>query len=52
MLFLDEFDALASARGNERDFGELQRIVIALLQNIDSLPENVIVIAATNHEIF
>ncbi|MCP5629366.1 AAA family ATPase, partial [Klebsiella pneumoniae] len=29
---------------------ELQRIVIALLQNIDSLPENVIVIAATNHE--
>ncbi|BFO08492.1 hypothetical protein GGER_10020 [Serratia rubidaea] len=48
--FLDEFDALASARGNERDIGELQRIVIALLQNIDSLPENVIVIAATNHE--
>ncbi|HBR6897016.1 TPA: ATP-binding protein [Klebsiella pneumoniae] len=50
VLFLDEFDALASARGNERDIGELQRIVIALLQNIDSLPENVIVIAATNHE--
>ena len=50
VCFLDEFDALASARGNERDIGELQRIVIALLQNIDSLPENVIVIAATNHE--
>ncbi|WP_242600625.1 AAA family ATPase, partial [Erwinia billingiae] len=50
VLFLDEFDALAGARGNERDIGELQRVVIALLQNIDSLPENVIVIAATNHE--
>lgn len=50
VLFLDEFDALGSARGNERDVGELQRVVIALLQNIDALPENVIVIAASNHE--
>lgn len=50
VLFLDEFDALASARGNERDIGELQRVVIALLQNIDALSENTIVIAASNHE--
>lgn len=50
VLFLDEFDALASARGNERDVGELQRIVIALLQNIDALPEDTILIASTNHE--
>ena len=50
VLFLDEFDALASARGNERDVGELQRIVIALLQNIDALPEETILIASTNHE--
>lgn len=49
-LFLDEFDALAGARGNERDVGELQRVVIALLQNMDALPDNTIVIAATNHE--
>lgn len=49
VLFLDEFDALASARGNERDIGELQRVVIALIQNIDSLPNESIVVAATNH---
>lgn len=50
VLFLDEFDALATARGNERDIGELQRIVIALLQNIDALPNNVVLLAASNHE--
>lgn len=50
VLFLDEFDALASARGNDRDVGELQRIVIALLQNIDALPESTVLIAATNHD--
>lgn len=50
VLFLDEFDALGSARGNERDVGELQRIVIALLQNIDALPDSTILLAATNHD--
>jgi ATP-dependent 26S proteasome regulatory subunit len=50
VLFLDEFDALASARGNERDVGELQRVVIALLQNIDALSENTVLLAASNHE--
>ena len=50
VLFLDEFDALASARGNDRDVGELQRVVIALLQNIDALSDNTILLAASNHE--
>lgn len=50
VLFLDEFDALGSARGNERDVGELQRVVIALLQNMDALPDNTILLAATNHD--
>lgn len=50
ILFLDEFDALAGARGNERDVGELQRIVISILQNIDALPDSTILIAATNHD--
>ncbi len=50
VLFLDEFDALASARGNERDIGELQRVVIALLQNIDALSDNTVLLAASNHE--
>ena len=50
VLFLDEFDALATARGSERDIGELQRVVIALLQNIDALSDNTILLAASNHE--
>lgn len=50
VLFLDEFDALASARGNERDIGELQRVVIALLQNIDALSDSTVLLAASNHE--
>ena len=50
VLLLDEFDALASARGNDRDVGELQRVVIALLQNIDALPDETILLAATNHD--
>lgn len=50
VLFLDEFDALAAARGNERDVGELQRVVVSLLQNMDALDESTVLIAATNHE--
>lgn len=50
ILFLDEFDALANARGNERDIGELQRVVISLLQNIDALEKNIVLVAASNHE--
>ncbi|MFC6044760.1 AAA family ATPase [Nocardioides hankookensis] len=49
VLFLDEFDALAKMRADSREVGELQRVVIALLQNLDALPESSIVIAATNH---
>lgn len=50
LLFLDEFDALAKTRNDEREVGELQRVVIALLQNIDALSPNTILIAATNHD--
>lgn len=50
VLFLDEFDALAKARANERDIGELQRVVISLLQNIDALSPETILLSATNHE--
>ena len=49
VLFLDEFDALAKSRNDSREIGELQRVVIALLQNIDALDLSTIVIAATNH---
>lgn len=49
VLFLDEFDALAKNRNDSREIGELQRVVIALLQNLDALDPSTILIAATNH---
>lgn len=50
VLFLDEFDAIAKKRDDENEMGELKRVVTALLQNFDSMPANVFLIAATNHE--
>lgn len=50
VLFLDEFDAFAKARDDQHELGELKRVVVSLLQNIDALPEETILIAATNHE--
>jgi SpoVK/Ycf46/Vps4 family AAA+-type ATPase len=35
-------------RGQEHDVGEMNRIVIALMQELDQLPNNVIVIGTTN----
>lgn len=50
VLFLDELDALAKARDDQHELGELKRVVVSLLQNIDQLPEHTIIIAASNHE--
>ena len=50
VLFLDELDALAKSRTDEREIGELQRVVISLLQNIDAVSPETIIIAATNHD--
>lgn len=49
-LFLDEFDSIGKKRDDSQEVGELKRIVITLLQNLDLLPPNVLVIAATNHQ--
>ncbi|KKR03549.1 MAG: AAA ATPase central domain protein [Candidatus Uhrbacteria bacterium GW2011_GWF2_39_13] len=49
ILFLDEFDAIAKLRDDQYELGELKRVVISLLQNIDSLNHNTILLAATNH---
>ncbi|HCH2100230.1 TPA: ATP-binding protein [Vibrio parahaemolyticus] len=48
VLFLDEFDSIAKARDDKNEIGELKRVVVSLLQNIDTLKDT-IVIAATNH---
>lgn len=50
VLFLDEFDALAKARDDAQELGELKRVVVGLLQNIDALPPSCVLIAATNHQ--
>lgn len=50
VLFLDEFDALAKLRDDRHELGELKRVVISLLQNIDALDGRTIILAATNHE--
>ncbi len=50
ILFLDEFDAIAKARDDPNELGELKRVVNALLQNIDDIRGKVPIIAATNHE--
>lgn len=49
ILFLDEFDAIAKARDDQYELGELKRVINSLLQNIDSFAKNNILIAATNH---
>jgi SpoVK/Ycf46/Vps4 family AAA+-type ATPase len=49
ILFIDEIDAIAKLRDDKSELGELKRVVITLLQNIDSIRQSSILIAATNH---
>lgn len=50
VLLLDEFDAIAKARDDRYELGELKRVVNSLLQNMDSYCQSGILIAATNHQ--
>lgn len=49
ILLLDEFDSIAKRRDDERDVGELKRLVTVLLQAIDEWPSTSLLVAATNH---
>ena len=49
IVFLDEFDAFAKRRDDTQEVGELQRVVVALLQNLDAYDPSNVLIAATNH---
>lgn len=49
VLLLDEFDAIAKRRDDDRDVGELKRLVTVLLQTIDEWSPVSVLIAATNH---
>lgn len=48
IIFFDEFDSLGKIRDYDQDHGEMKRIVNTILQLFDYLPQNSIVIAATN----
>lgn len=50
VLLLDEFDAIAKLRGDKQELGELKRVVNSFIQNLDTLGQQSIVLAATNHE--
>lgn len=50
VLLLDEFDAIAKRRDDSGEIGELKRLVTVLLQEIESWPNDGLLIAATNHD--
>ena len=51
VLFIDEFDAIAKMRDyDQKDSGEMKRLVNTIIQLIDYLPDNVILITATNYK--
>jgi AAA+ superfamily predicted ATPase len=45
---IDEIDAIGLSRGQSNDVGEMARIVITLMQEIDQLTNKTIVLGATN----
>ncbi len=48
ILLLDELDALGKRRGNPLDVGELDRIVISLMQELEHAKPRGLIIATTN----
>ena len=50
ILFLDEFDAIAKARDDSQEVGEIKRVVNTLLQCLDVRNVQGFTLAATNHE--
>ncbi|WP_316833053.1 ATP-binding protein [Pedobacter aquatilis] len=50
ILFLDEFDQIAKMRSlDDKDVGEMRRLVTSVIQLIDYYPQDSILICATNH---
>lgn len=50
IIFIDEFDSLGKVRDYSQDHGEMKRVVNTILQLFDYLPQNSLVIAATNQK--
>lgn len=49
IIFIDEFDSLGKVRDYSQDHGEMKRVVNTILQLFDFLPQDTMIIAATNH---
>lgn len=50
VLFLDEFDSIGKLRDHEdKDSSEMKRLVNTVIQLIDKLPDDTLLVAATNH---
>lgn len=50
VLFLDEFDQIGKQREtDDKDVGEMRRLVNSIIQLIDYYPKNALLICATNH---
>ena len=49
VYLFDEFDAVAKARGDSQDVGEMNRVVTAFLQLVDADMSGSLLVAATNH---
>jgi SpoVK/Ycf46/Vps4 family AAA+-type ATPase len=49
IYLFDEFDAVAKARGDAQDVGEMNRVVTSFLQLVDADVSGSILVAATNH---
>lgn len=50
VLFLDEFDQIGKMRGNDdKEVGEMRRLVNTIIQLIDYFPPDCLLICATNH---
>lgn len=50
IIFIDEFDSLGKIRDYSQDHGEMKRVVNTILQLFDYLPQENLVIAATNQK--
>lgn len=51
VLFLDEFDQIGKLRAtDEKDVGEMRRLVNTIIQLMDYLPKECLLICATNHQ--
>jgi len=48
VLCFDEIDAVGMARGQRNDVGEMNRIVITLMQEMDNLQNDTVIIGTTN----